>query len=336
MHGLGDDGQAQGQRLLALVVVDDEVRCRDRVEAEAGIVAGGGAAAGASGDGRARGRGNDVACGPRYRAWHPAPAPELHADTRPGRRPDSIRHIVPASFFSSASSVSASSGVSRSMSSALQPFGHVIAGGTRSGTVPAAAAARAGVRVTDGRPPRASSSCSSAVRISRARATTRRGRPGEPRHLDAVAAIGAARHDLPQEDDVVVPLARRHVEVHDARQRIGEVGELVVVRREQRLRPRARVAWRGTRPPPTRCSGRRTSPCRAQSRRARRGCREVARCRMLAVSCISTMKVDCPRAMLSDAPTRAKMRSTIGSFAVRAGTNDPACASRQMSAVCRR
>ena len=37
---------------------------------------------------------------------------------------------------------------------------------------------------------------------------------------------------------------------------------------------------------------------------------------MLAVSCISTMNVDWPRAMLSDAPTRAKMRSTTGSFAV--------------------
>ena len=57
---------------------------------------------------------------------------------------------------------------------------------------------------------------------------------------------------------------------------------------------------------------------------------------MLAVSCISTMNVDWPRAMLSDAPTRAKMRSTSGSFASRAGTNDPACAIRQSSAVCRR
>src|SRR5919197_272503 len=54
--------------------------------------------------------------------------------------------------------------------------------------------------------------------------------------------------------------------------------------------------------------------------------RDVAWWRMFAVSCISTMNVDCPRAMLSDAPTRAKMRSTIASLASRAGTNDPACA----------
>ena len=64
--------------------------------------------------------------------------------------------------------------------------------------------------------------------------------------------------------------------------------------------------------------------------------RDVAWCRMFAVSCISAMNVDWPRAMLSDAPTRAKMRSTSGSFASRAGTNDPACAMMQISAVCRR
>ena len=57
---------------------------------------------------------------------------------------------------------------------------------------------------------------------------------------------------------------------------------------------------------------------------------------MLAVSCISTMNVDWPRAMLSEAPTRAKMRSTIGSLALRAATNEPACAISESSAVWRR
>src|SRR2546425_1237358 len=38
--------------------------------------------------------------------------------------------------------------------------------------------------------------------------------------------------------------------------------------------------------------------------------RGVAVCRMFAVSCISTINVEWPRAMLSDAPTRAKIRST--------------------------
>ena len=104
--------------------------------------------------------------------------------------------------------------------------------------------------LSDGRPPRDSSSRSRPVRISRARATTAGGRPGEPRDLDAVAAIGAARHDLAQEDDVVLPLADDDVEVGDAGQRVGEVGELVVVRREDRLRPRASGSTRGARRPP--------------------------------------------------------------------------------------
>src|SRR5207253_10788699 len=43
---------------------------------------------------------------------------------------------------------------------------------------------------------------------------------------------------------------------------------------------------------------------------------------LFAVSCISTMKVEWPRAMLSEAPTRAKIRSTRPSFASRAGTKD--------------
>ena len=57
---------------------------------------------------------------------------------------------------------------------------------------------------------------------------------------------------------------------------------------------------------------------------------------IFAVSCISIMNVDCPRARLSAAPIRAKIRSMIGRVASRAGTNDPACAIRTMMAVCRR
>jgi hypothetical protein len=76
------------------------------------------------------------------------------------------------------------------------------------------------------------------------------GKAREPRDLNAVAAIRAARHDLPQEDDVVLPLARRDMSVDDAGERIGEVGELVIVRGEERLRPRLRVARQDTRPRP--------------------------------------------------------------------------------------
>ena len=109
--------------------------------------------------------------------------------------------------------------------------------------------------------------------------------------------------------------------------RVGEVGELVVVRGEQRLRPRARVGRQvlGDRPGDAQAvEGRRAAADLVEDDEAARR-RACAGC--CAVSCISTMNVDWPRAMLSDAPTRAKMRSTIGSFASRAGTNEPACAS---------
>ena len=91
------------------------------------------------------------------------------------------------------------------------------------------------VALTDGRPPRASSSCSRAVRIL-ARAFDHRGRqPGETGHLDSVAAVGAPRDDLAKEHDLVVPLARGDVVVHDARHRIGQIGQLVIVRGEEGL-----------------------------------------------------------------------------------------------------
>ena len=57
--------------------------------------------------------------------------------------------------------------------------------------------------------------------------------------------------------------------------------------------------------------------------------------RMLADSSISTMKVDSPCEMLSEAPTRVKILSTTPIWADLAGTNDPICAMRIISAVCR-
>ncbi len=58
--------------------------------------------------------------------------------------------------------------------------------------------------------------------------------------------------------------------------------------------------------------------------------------RMLAVSIISTMKVDSPRARSSEAPTRVKIRSTTPSRTLSAGTKLPACAISTISATCRR
>ena len=61
----------------------------------------------------------------------------------------------------------------------------------------------------------------------------------------------------------------------------------------------------------------------------------VALRRMLAVSVISTMKVDWPLARSSEAPTRVKMRSISGIFASRAGTKEPMWAISAMRATCR-
>ena len=63
--------------------------------------------------------------------------------------------------------------------------------------------------------------------------------------------------------------------------------------------------------------------------------RGVAFLRMSATSVISTMKVDWPEARSSDAPMRVKSRSTMPICADCAGTNEPICAMRTMSATCR-
>ena len=75
-----------------------------------------------------------------------------------------------------------------------------------------------------------------------ARAADHAGREaGESRHLDAVAAVRSPRHHLAQEDDLILPFAHQQMRIGDSRQRVGQVGELVVVRGEERLRPRLRA-----------------------------------------------------------------------------------------------
>ena len=53
--------------------------------------------------------------------------------------------------------------------------------------------------------------------------------------MDAVALVRAALDDLVQEHDLVIPLPNGDVEVGEARQPAGQLGQLVVVRREQCL-----------------------------------------------------------------------------------------------------
>ena len=52
--------------------------------------------------------------------------------------------------------------------------------------------------------------------------------------MDAVALVGRPGDDLVQEHDLVLPLAHGHVEVLHAGKRFLQVGQLVVVRGEQR------------------------------------------------------------------------------------------------------
>ena len=61
----------------------------------------------------------------------------------------------------------------------------------------------------------------------------------------------------------------------------------------------------------------------------------VAFFRMEATSVISTMKVDWPDARSSEAPTLVKMASQMEMRADAAGTKQPVCAIRTMSATCR-
>ena len=55
---------------------------------------------------------------------------------------------------------------------------------------------------------------------------------------------------------------------------------------------------------------------------------------MLAVSFISTIKVDSPREILSEAPTLVNILSTSPIFADAAGTKLPICAISTINAVC--
>ena len=103
---------------------------------------------------------------------------------------------------------------------------------------------------------------------------------------------------------VVFPLAGRDMEIDDAAKGVGEIRELVVVRGEERLRPRSRIRCNITRHRPRDAQAVEVAVPRSISSRTTR-LFDVAPLRICAVSCISTMNVDCPRAMLSDAPTRA-------------------------------
>src|SRR5438876_5084939 len=54
-----------------------------------------------------------------------------------------------------------------------------------------------------------------------------------PDRFPAIALVRAAADDLPQENDLVVPFPHRHIEITEASKPSGELGQFMVVRREQ-------------------------------------------------------------------------------------------------------
>src|SRR5882762_11783387 len=65
----------------------------------------------------------------------------------------------------------------------------------------------------------------------------RRREPGEPPHVDTVRPVGAAGLEAMQEHDLVPRFAHGHVEIARVGELLGELCELVIMSREDRLAP---------------------------------------------------------------------------------------------------
>lgn len=157
-------------------------------------------------------------------------------------------YSVPARSLSFASVVSASSGVRRLMSSATQHVERGLRRGEPGASTSPRRRARAGP-CSCASWPRVRCRPSGVTRSSRAlrgRLRSREdvlGQAGETRAGDAVAARGGAALHLVEEDDRPRVLARAHAEVLRARRALRELGELVVMRREERVR-QPTTSWR--------------------------------------------------------------------------------------------
>src|SRR5712692_7416345 len=156
----------------------------------------------------------------------------------------------------------------------------------------------------------------------------RGGQSREPAHVNPIGAVGATRLEPVQEHDCLADLAHGHVEVADVLELLGELCQLVIVRRKDRLAPDAVVQALRDRPGDRHAVvGRCATPDLIEQHQLR----SVAACRIALVSLISTMNVDWPRTRLSEAPTRVNRRSTTPMIARRQGTKDPICASTTQS-----
>ena len=137
------------------------------------------------------------------------------------------------------------------------------------------------------------------------------GHAGQLGHLHAVGAVGGTRAGLVQEDQVAVPLLGPQREVGD----VGQPRPPARPARDSGWRRARGSGWCRAAPRrrPRRWRGRRRWRCRGRSRPGSRSERGVAWVRMAAVSTISAMKVERPRARSSPAPTRLNRRSTTPS-----------------------
>ena len=61
--------------------------------------------------------------------------------------------------------------------------------------------------------------------------------PGQPRDLYSIALVRAARNNLAQKNNLVVPLAHRLVEIANAAAFLGKFRQFVIMRREECARP---------------------------------------------------------------------------------------------------
>src|SRR5437016_3416255 len=69
----------------------------------------------------------------------------------------------------------------------------------------------------------------------------RSGQSREPAHVNSIGAVGATGLEPVHEDDFLADLAHRHVEVADVLELFGELRQLVIMRRKDRLAPDAVV-----------------------------------------------------------------------------------------------
>ena len=148
--------------------------------------------------------------------------------------------------------------------------------------------------------------------------------PCNPCHLDTVASICGTIDQTTKENDFLIILFDGDRGVFNSRENIFEFCELVVMGGKERSCTDFGMDELGD------------GPCEGEpviSRSPASDFIEDDEGMMFAVSVISTMKVDWPRARLSLAPTREKMRSTRPMWACSAGTKEPICAMRAMMAA---